>query len=74
LKRSQDELRSVEENLNGKKRIIEDQRARVTQAINAQIEAAQTEHAALTVRIDKARQAIKDIDASRESLIRRLRI
>jgi chromosome segregation ATPase len=74
LKRSKDELARVEADLNAKNRVVEDQRARVTQDLDQKIAAAQGDFAALTARIQKTGQAIKDTDASTESLIKRLRI
>lgn len=74
LKRSQDELRSAEGNLNAKKRIIEDQRNRSNAAIDEQISQAQGQWNGLQAAISKAHRELAEIDASRESLIRRLRI
>jgi hypothetical protein len=74
LKASQHELGRVAADLKAKSAILEDQRARVRQDLNAKVEAAQGELWELQGRIEKAREAINVTERSTESLIRRLRI
>jgi chromosome segregation ATPase len=64
----------VKKDLDAKNRLLEDQKARSLAAINSQVETAQAELWQLEEKIQKARQAIKETDASTESLLKRLRI
>jgi peptidoglycan hydrolase CwlO-like protein len=74
LKATQAELGRVSAALKGKARILQDQRDRSNADLDGRISAAQAEWQELHGKIEKARQAIKDTDASTESLIRRLRV
>ena len=74
LKALQDELARATAQLKAKAAVLDDQRARVTADLNAKVEAAQSELWELQGRIEKARRQSAETDASRDSLIRRLRI
>lgn len=74
LKVTQSELAQVKGQLAAKSRILDDLRARSDAELDARIVEAQGQRAILEDKINKARQAIKDTDASTDSLIRRLRI
>ena len=68
------EFGRVKQVLDARNRQLEDQKARALAAINAQIETAGAELAAVLAEVERARQAIIDTERSTESLIRRLRI
>jgi chromosome segregation ATPase len=74
LEASQGELDRIGAELKAKSKILEDQRTRMTQNLDGKIAAAYGELDGVRARIGEARRDIQNVDASRESLIRRLRI
>jgi chromosome segregation ATPase len=74
LKGTRDELTAAQSQLDAKKRILDDQRARALNEIEGHISAAQGELWDLQEKIRAARQALSETEASTGSLIKRLRI
>ena len=74
VKASQDELGRVEAKLKAQARIVQDQRDRSAADLDAMIASAQGELNGLTARIGKARRELGEVDASSESLIKRLHL
>jgi chromosome segregation ATPase len=74
LKQTQGEFNKIEAELKAKSRVLDDQRTRLTQDLDGKISAAHGELDEVRARIGEARRDIQNVDASRESLIRRLRV
>jgi chromosome segregation ATPase len=80
LTRATQELKTTEElarvttDLKKQTSILNDLRDRSNQDLDEKIKAAQGEWAGLEARIEKTKREIKEVEASTESLVRRLRV